>query len=393
MINTMGGTSQASDSQRIIHSLNALAVNGLLSMYAPERRLFCFRLKRTAAGMVREGVSPRYTAIALMGLHRLEQSGAASPIEIKPVFDLLSTNTDWIDNIGDLGLLLWLCALVAPDCFDKIDRRLDVQNSLVRFRDARLGRTIELSCLLAGLSHQALSRPRKVAATKTLAVEICRRLRMNQGEEGLFGHIARNNAIAAMMRRNTASFADQAFPIYALAKFSQAYGDDRAIAKAVDCALTLCESQGPLGQWWWNYDSSNGEITERFPVFSVHQHGMGPMALFALGEAIHSDFSPWVYKGLQWIEDNELGIDMQDNTASVVWRCVERGPFWRFWDAATSLVTRRRARKSCSGLRPQFECRPYELGWLLYALADQTNECRRMSCAGWTDRFSLSRPN
>lgn len=392
-MNVINTRQQSSDCQRIVRSLNALAVNGLLSMYVPERRLFCFKLKQTAAGLVREGLSRRYTLIALMGLRRFEQGRAASPIEIKPVLDTLLANTDWVDNIGDLGLLLWLCALVAPDRLGKLDRLLDLKNVLFRFRDARQGRTIELSWFLAGLSHQVLAHPRKLAETRDIAVEAYRRIRRNQGEQGLFGHLATNKGMAAAIRSGTGSFADQAYPIYALAKFSQAYGDDRAIKMATDCALALCEVQGPLGQWWSNYDSSSGQVTERFPVFSVHQYGMGPMALLELGEAIYSDFSPWIYKGLQWIEDNELGIDMQDDSGNVVWQCIERAAVWRYWNLAVSLFLGRRERESHKGLRPVFECRPYELGWLLYAFGDQTNECRWKSYARWADGPHMLRTN
>jgi hypothetical protein len=338
-------------------------------MFDSEKQLFCFKLKQTSTGLVREGISPRYTAITLMGLHRLEQSGATSPIEIKRVFDVLLADTEWADNIGDLGLLLWLCALVAPDRLDEVDRRLDIKSALTRFRGARQRRTMELSWFLAGLAHQGLARPEKLAGTRDLAVETYQRILRNQGKEGIFGHLASNEGIAGIMRSDIGSFADQVYPIYAMTKYSQAYADERATKRALDCALTLCEAQGSLGQWWWHYDSSNGQVAESFPVFSVHQHGMGPMALLTLGEAVQSDFSPWIHKGLQWIDDNELGLDMQDDSANVVWRCIERTRPNRVWNAAVNLVTRREDRESRDGLRILFECRPYELGWLLYAFA------------------------
>jgi hypothetical protein len=360
---------RSDDFDKIVRRLNTLAVKGLVPMFDSEKQLFCYKLKQTPTGLVREGISPRYTAITLMGLHRLGESGATSPIEIKRVFDVLMTDTGWVDNIGDLGLLLWLCALVAPERLDEVNRRLDISSALTRFRDARQRRTMELSWFLAGLAHQALACPEKLAGTRDLAVETYRRIKRNQGKEGIFGHLASNEGIAGMIRSDIGSFADQVYPVYAMTKFSQAYEDEKATKSALDCALTLCEAQGSLGQWWWHYDSSNGQVAESFPVFSVHQHGMGPMALLTLGEAVQSDFGPWIHKGLQWIDDNELGFDMQDDSANVVWRCIERSRPNRIWNAAINLVTRREDRESCGGLRTLFECRPYELGWLLYAFA------------------------
>jgi hypothetical protein len=361
---------RSDDIRSIVHQLNALAVKGLVPMFDPQRQLFCHKLKRTAAGLVQEGISHRYTAITLMGLRRLEQSGVESPIEIDRVVDVLLADTKWVDNIGDLGLLLWLSAQVAPDRLDELESRLDLKTALNRFRDARQHRSMELSWFLTGLSYQVLARPEKLAGTKDLALETYRRIVRNQGKEGIFGHSASNEGLSGMLRSGIGSFADQVYPIYAMTKYSQAFGDDKAIKRAMDCAITICEAQGSLGQWWWHYDSSNGRVAESFPVFSVHQHAMGPMTLLALGEAVQSDFSPWIYKGLQWIDDNELGIDMKDNSANVVWRCIERTRPNRVWNAAVNLITRREDRESRNGLRTLFECRPYELGWLLYAFAN-----------------------
>jgi len=362
------------DLKRTVHRLSLLAVNGLVPMFDPERQLFCYRLKRTESGLVREGISRRYTLIALLGLHRLEECGATSPIRIKPVLETLLGYTSWIDNIGDLGLLLWLCALAAPERLAEVERRLEVSSALARFRDVRQGHTMELAWFLTGLSHRSLACPEKMSDLKDLPLATYGLLKRNQGERGIFGHVARNGSVVGMVRGKIGSFADQVYPIYAMTKFSQAYHDHRATERALDCALAICQAQGSSGQWWWHYDSSTGRVMERFPVFSVHQHGMGPMALFALGRALQSDFSPWIYKGLQWINDNELHFDMDDASASLIWRCIFRHSSNRHWNAAVTLLTRREDRESRNGLRVLFECRPYELGWLLYAFANRDGQ-------------------
>jgi hypothetical protein len=355
--------------QSVISGWNALAVNGLVPMFYPDKQLFCYTLKRTPGGMVREGISPRYTAITLMGLHRLEQSGGTSPVDIQRTFDVLLANTEWINNIGDLGLLHWLCALVAPDRLKEFNRRLDVKNALTRFPDASLRHTMYLSWFLTGLAHQALARPEMVNGTRDLAAETCRIIQRNQGKQGFFAHAA-GKGLRGMIRGDMGSFADQVYPIYAFSKFAQAYEDEKAAKKALDCGLSICEAQGSLGQWWWHYNSANGTVAETYPVFSVHQHAMGPMALFALGEAIQSDFSPWIFKGLQWIDENELGINMRDDSVNVAWRCIGRNQINRVWNLGVNLLTSREDQEQRNNLRPLFECRPYELGWLLYAFAN-----------------------
>lgn len=355
--------------QETIHRLIGLSVAGLVPMFDREKQLFCYKLKKTPNGLVQEGISHRYTVITLMGLHRLEESGADSPIEIKPVFDRLLANTEWVDNAGDLGLLLWLCALMAPDRLSELARGLDVKTALARFGDAKQGRTMELAWFLAGLSHGSLARPGWLPEAKELAVETYGQLIRNQGERGAFGHLSRSKSISGMVRGGVGSFADQVYPIYAMSKFALAFGDGKAKDKALDCALNICEAQGSLGQWWWHYDSATGQVVDGFPVFSVHQHGMAPMTLFALGEAIQSDFRPWIYKGLQWIADNELGFDMEDRAANLVWRCIARPTSRKYLNVAAGLFSHRDNQTSRDNLSVLFECRPYELGFLLYAFA------------------------
>jgi hypothetical protein len=362
------------DVLQTIKRLNTLGTNGLVPMFDPDKQLFCYRLNRTENGLVREGISHRYTVITLMGLHRLEESGATSPIAIKPVLDALLANTDWVDNIGDLGLLLWLCALVAPERLAEVEARLEVNSALERFPEVRQGPTMELAWFLTGLCHRKLACPDMRFDLRGAAVKTYEMLKKNQGERGIFGHVARTKSIAGRIRGAIGSFADQVYPIYAMTKYWEAYNDKNAVERALDCALTICEVQGPLGQWWWHYNSSTGQVIDRFPVFSVHQHGMGPMALLALGEAMQSDFGPWIYKGLEWIRVNELDFNMEEEAENLVWRSIFRPTASRYWDTAIALLTRSADRGSRKDLKVRFECRPYELGWLLYAFANWTGD-------------------
>jgi hypothetical protein len=354
-----------------VHRLIGLSIAGLVPMFIRDKQLFCYKLKQTPTGLVQEGISHRYTVITLMGLHRLEQSGVSSPIEIKPVFDALLANTEWIDNAGDLGLFLWLCAVMAPERLSEIAKKLDVSTALSRFSDVKQGRTMELAWFLAGLSHGSLARPEWLAEAQSLATETYGLLIRNQGNHGAFGHLSRSKSLSGILRGGVGSFADQVYPIYAMSKFSQAFGNDEARKRALDCGLNICEAQGSLGQWWWHYDSATGQVVDGFPVFSVHQHGMAPMTLFALGEATQRDFSPWIYKGLEWIANNELGVDMEDSAANIVWRCIERPMSAKYLNVATGLLRHRDNQTSRDNLRVLYECRPYELGFLLYAFADK----------------------
>ena len=360
--------------QASLRRLIDLASEGLVPMFDPQQQLFCYRLKKTESGLVQEGISRRYTMMCLMGLRRLEESGAASPITIAPVLEGLLRDTSWVDNIGDLGVLLWACAVVAPERLSNLEKQLDVVHAFSRYRHTQQWRTMELAWFLTGLCYWGLARPEKLAELKDSAFRTFTVLKKNQGEYGYFGHLARTGSIVGMIRGRIGSFADQAYPIYAMTRFWQVFGEQTAREAALHCARALCQAQGPLGQWWWHYDAVNGQVVDRYPVFSVHQHGMGPMTLLALGEATQYDFTPWIYKGLRWINShNELAFEMEDASARLVWRCVFNSSFApkKKCKALFRLRNHDGEQEPAKNLRVRFECRPYELGWLLYAFASR----------------------
>ena len=201
-----------------------MAANGLAAMLDPKKQLFCHRLKRTPKAMVREGLSHRYTAMSLLGLHRLEARGQRSmPVDTTNVFDALLADYGWANNIGDIGLLLWLCAVTGPERLEKIYTDLDVRGALSRFPGARNGVTMELAWFLSGLAHAALAGEHNLPDLPALALKTCSLLTANQGKHGTFGHLARRGSAKGVLRGRIGSFADQVYPIYALAKFGEAF--------------------------------------------------------------------------------------------------------------------------------------------------------------------------
>lgn len=93
------------------------------------------------------------------------------------------------------------------------------------------------------------------------------------------------------------------------------------------------------------------------------------MALFAVGGATETDFTEPIYRGLEWIARNELGQDLRDGTSQVVWRDIERRNKSIMYLNGLADLLRARSSVSPVSLTINHECRPYELGWLLYAFA------------------------
>jgi hypothetical protein len=354
-----------------IRELLSLSARGLVPMFDADKQLFCHRLLQTEQGIVSEGLSPRYTIMTLLGLRELELAGMDSPFDTRAIYTSFVRDTNWIQCIGDLGLLIWLTAAFEPDHLEGLLSTFSCQTALDRYSDARESRTMELAWFLAGLAHAAERTPMLAGRLTELSVKTYHRLMENQSEHGLFGHLSTKNSLAGRLRGRIGSFADQVYPIYAMSKFARVFQVEEALAPALECASAICRAQGDLGQWWWLYDSRSGRVSSRYPVYSVHQHGMAPMCLFAVEEATGRSFRQFIYKGLGWIyAANELGVDMRDTAQNLIWRCILPGNSQKkYLEMALSLIRSQNQEIPARSLRILHEQRPYEFGWLLFAFA------------------------
>lgn len=345
-------------------------------MFVPARGVFCHRLVETKGGLVPEGLSPRYTMMTLLGLNRYGRSGHRSPFRVRDLTGELMRNINWLEGIGDLGLLLWTCAEITPELLEDCTERTNAAAALECSREAKTGSTMELAWFLTGVAKRVLAEPAQRRHWDGVARACYDLLKRNQGPSGFFGHLATGTGLRGWLRGRIGSFADQVYPIFALVHFAEAFQVEQALVLAEACARAICEVQGSLGQWWWHYNARSGRVVQRYPVYSVHQDGMAPMALLALSRATGHDFREPVVKGLQWIfGHNELRQDMRDLPRSVIWRSIRfsnRSRLvqheLRFWcqsdfDGASS-----------AGLTVLHECRPYHLGWLLYALSPDSDK-------------------
>ncbi len=367
-------TGMTHQNKESVDQLLAASAAGLLPMYDTEKKLFCSRMILTEKGMEQDGISPRYTLITLMGLHRMQRAGLPVPITIDAPLDGMFRQTSWVQNAGDLGLLLWLCGMAAPERIDEFFRAHNLEQALENYSDAREGRTMELSWILSGLAHAALARPVLRDQLTPLAQTVFKLIQKNRGAQGIFGHQAQVGGIKGVLRGRLGSFADQVYPIYAFAWASKAFGWHEALAQSRACADAICKVQGSMGQWWWHYDSKTGEPVGKYPVYSVHQHGMAPLALFALHDVANADYRKEIYLGLEWIYgQNELNADMRDSSSNVVWRCIRPTKSRRYLDEALSMLNIA-GQEQPRHLRILHECWPYELGWLLFAFAGRQVE-------------------
>lgn len=369
-LETLTGLEATAANVRGTAELCELAAAGLFAMIDPGQRIFCDIYNRTEKGMRRESLSPRYTMMTLLGLNRYEQSGRRSPIAIGPVLDALLEDTEWVKGAGDLGLLLWTCAELVPEKLPEVYGKNHPQEALSRFSDGGRGSTMEVAWYLTGLATSYLAGYSDLPGLTGQILKARRILERNCGPSGVYGHLARHDSIRGFFRGRIGSFADQVYPTIAFARLAQALQDDKARAMTLQTAEKMCELQAAGGEWCWQYDSVRGTVVSRYPVYSVHQHAMGPMMLFEAAEATGRDFSGEVYNGLAWISGhNELGRDFVESSLGLIWRCIYLEPKDAYFDAAMRFFGLRKGTADAGRLKVRYECRPYELGWLLYAFA------------------------
>jgi len=337
-------------------------------MYQPRERLFAFRLRREADGERLEGLSLRYTAIALIGLAD-EPDDVVSTIlagqTAEEVCGRLLDGIERTDDVGEAALALWAARRLRHP---KASRALDRLRSMRPHE--RACPTVELAWSLA-----ALVVPGSDATDEQLAkAAAARLLRSFRGSSGVFPHWPADGRLRGL-RAHIACFADLVYPIQALSFYYRTSGSDEALRVARRCAERLCELQGPQGQWWWHYDVRSGRVVERFPVYAVHQDAMGPMALQALQEACGADYRAAIRKGVEWLIDPpEIDGSLIDEQAGVIWRKVARHEPGKWVRSVQAAASRLHPALRVPGVdwvfrpgRVDYESRPYHMGWILYA--------------------------
>ena len=170
-----------------ILALNSLAVRSLVLLFDQKEKLFCQRLVLTAEGLRREGLSPKRTMIALLGLERLRESRGRHPFDLPSIRDVVLRDRSWVQNAGDIGLLIWFAAASDPEQLPALLNDFDLEKVVQACsNDCELS-TRSLAWLLAGIAHARLGSCGKIPDLTDAAVEIFHILQENQSESGFLG--------------------------------------------------------------------------------------------------------------------------------------------------------------------------------------------------------------
>jgi hypothetical protein len=353
----------------LLETLVELAVRGL-----PADRTdagdYVFTRRGTPDGKAEAvGRSLRYAAIVALGAGLLPIETQRAALAGETAYELtdrlvrtLTGTADAVPELGDAALICWAAAEAGHQ---------DLPRALARLAELdppdRPVYTVTAAWVVSALA----------AARSSVKVEayLARaRARLLSGAAGgIYPHVLGGRGLVPRYRAHVGCFADQVYPIQALARLHATWTDPPALTAAEAVAERICALQGPAGQWWWHYDARTGQVVEGYPVYSVHQHAMAPMALLDLAEAGGTRHTAAIRTGLHWITaPAETGDALIDEELALVWRKVARNDPRKLVRGLRALSTRARLRLApLDHVFPPTvvdrECRPYELGWLLYA--------------------------
>lgn len=355
--------------RRRLPELCMIATEGLGRMTLPGLQLpYTMRGigNENGGGVHPEGNSLRYAIIAAMGLTWTSQSIQRHILHGRTAADLINATMDRAARSrepGAVALAAWAAAEAAGVYATGLFRQLE------DYLDSGEVETVPVAwALTAALAARGLGPSDKV---ERLAARL---LLGGHGPQALFAHTMPTRA-AGFARGHIGCFADQVYPIQALARLGYADRNAAALDTAEACAARIVALQGPAGQWWWHYDARDGSVVEGYPVYSVHQHAMAPMALLDLYDAGGTDHRDAIVKGLGWIEHHpETKDPIVSPEDTTIWRKVGRREPRKLVRALSALTT-----AAVTGWRLPYldlafppgqidrECRPYEFGWMLYA--------------------------
>ncbi len=369
----------------LVRRLLAVATRALAQAYVGEEFSFTLRPARAEPAQPEPaqpaqpsqlrpvGVSARYSTIAALGLRYLPVSDRRAVLGGADCDDLLGLLAKGLDDLTSTGDVALFCLAAAEAGHSElphaIDRLRSLDRSWIAAWPGRPDRQLDVvsaawvvTALVAARAH--------VDVDQHLAVA---RGRLMSSRQAVFPHLIGGRP--PWYRAHVGSFADQIYPVQALARLHASADDPGARAVAQEVAGVLCQAQGSMGQWWWHYDARSGAVVERYPVYSVHQHAMAPMALLDLADAGGVDTLDAIRAGLRWLAGPPETADrLIVDELPVIWRKVGRGDprkLVRGLAAASTAIWPGTSVRGADLLFPprivDRECRPYELGWLLYA--------------------------
>ena len=368
-----------------VREITRLSLRILGKMYDEDALRFCFTLKKAPAG--KELLSFRYTAIALLGLDQASRHGLLVCFPLTEICTDIALCASQEVDLGNKGLALWAALKLRSHAAHMALKALLEHGGFITNTREGLIRSTELAWAVYALALAwedmetrdggLLSRHVQDAVWGSLQKGIHLLRAQRHAQTGLFqcaGLPTGNGCLRDRMKTTSGFFDSQVYGAMALAQAGRVLDRADLLQEAYGTVQALVRHQGKYGEWPWHYDVRAGTIIDLYPIFSVHQDGMGPMVLLEVGELLRTDFQDAVERSLKWVfGDNALQVPLIDQELGMIWRAQCRKGIQQYVLQASRLAHHyglpliARVLHAAPGRAIVYECRPYHLGWLLYA--------------------------
>ena len=315
------------------------------------------------------GTSLRYGAITALGLLRLPEPDQRTVLGGMTAEDLvgqLAKGIDEVSGVGDTALVCW----AAAECGHP-----DTEHALLRLAALdQPDRPVDVVSAAWVVSALAAARP--LADVEQHLAAARRRLLAARGP-AVYPHTT--GPATPWYRGHVGSFADQVYPVQALARLHRSADDPEALAVAGRVAGAICAAQGAGGQWWWHYDSRIRRGRGRLPRVQRPSARDGTDGAAGpggrrRGRAPGLDPArPALAGRARRRRPGRSLVQLVLDDPPITWRKVARGDHRKVVRGLRAASTRIIPGARIAALDRVYppgvvdhECRPYELGWLLY---------------------------
>jgi hypothetical protein len=352
-----------------VRELERFALRRLPSMQLGDG-LFCHQVAEDGRPT---GRSVRYTLICLLGLLRAEEHGLEHGFHLGALRSRVLSELGSVElTAGDLGLAVWVESRIDGDALPELVGAL--RDRLERNPVEGL-LSMEVAWIVTGLTEAGARGD--LGPGDALLTE-CRKqlVAERRPRDGLVTHVARGR------RKRLPHFADQIYSVLALSQLARIRDDGEAREAARSIGELLIANQMPNGAWPWIYDPLRGSVVEPYELYSVHQDSMAMIGMHGLSEATGEPrFREVAVRSLDWSYGrNELGVQMYDPEAQMVYRSIRRkqrlARVHQARNAAAAYLHAAPRLADPEELELNRTMRPYHLGWLLEAWAGREDLAR-----------------
>ncbi|MDC4203651.1 MAG: hypothetical protein MPW13_04515 [Candidatus Manganitrophus sp.] len=249
--------------EETVRPLIELSIKGLERMWMKDQGLFCFTVRDGQNGPAPEGVSLRYTAITLLGLHRAATNGWPVPLDLKSILRQTIEAAPTTRNIGTLALILWAGAALTQKVDPKVEAAIRSHGPFYQEAGNGVYATTELAWLLIAMIEAAEittgAERHRFEETAHLAYRLLKR--NFNSRSALFAFSTQISSNWTRPLRSRLGFFDgQVYGIYSFAQYARHFSDGEALSHAKHCAERICDFQGgggsghgttmPCGEKW-----------------------------------------------------------------------------------------------------------------------------------------------